>query len=208
MKRFLIVSLAALCVAAMLPQSLSAGFGLKGGYGLSKFSVSLDGLPYPVANLSNPVGGIYFSLKLGPLAIQPEVLYARLGTKAELEGTGLAYRLDYIQVPVLLKFSVIPLGPVRPVIYAGGYGSYLIAAKGAIIDNGVTSPYVDVDDQFEKYDYGAVGGVGIEFKLPGISFSIEGRYNYGLRNIHAPVSPEDTVAFKNRSLMALVGIGF
>jgi len=59
---------------------------------------------------------------------------------------------------------------------------------------------------FEKYDYGVVGGVGIEFKLPGISFSIEGRYNYGLKNILTdPVAGE---AIKNRSMMALVGIGF
>jgi len=209
MKRLMIVSLAVLCVAALLPQTLSAGFGVKGGYSLSKFSLAPSNpFPFPVVNLPSPLGGIFFNLKLGPLAIQPEVLYVRMGSKFELEGTGLQYRMDYIQVPVLLKLSVIPLGPIRPVIYAGGYGAYLLKANGAIIDGGAVGPYTDASDQFEKSDFGVVGGAGIEFKLPGISLSIEGRYNYGLKNIYVPVSPEDNLVWKNRSMMVLVGIGF
>jgi hypothetical protein len=210
MKRLMIVALVALCVAALLPQTLSAGFGIKGGYSLSKFSLAPSNpfLPFPIVNLPSPLGGIFFNLKLGPLAIQPEVLYVRMGSKFELEGTGLQYRMDYIQVPVLLKMSIIPLGPIRPVIYAGGYGAYLLKANGAIIEGGAVGPYTDASDQFEKYDYGVVGGAGIEFKLPGLSFSIEGRYNYGLKNIWIPVDIDDTMAWKNRSMMVLVGIGF
>jgi hypothetical protein len=206
MKRLMIVSLAALCVAALLPQTLSAGFGIKGGYSLSKFSLtSTEPPPFQFANLPAPVGGIYFSLKLGPLAIQPEVLYVRMGAKVEIDEDGLEYRFDYIQVPVLLKLSVIPMGPIRPVIYAGGYGSYLLKAKGIMTVGGVPEEE-DLGEMFEKYDYGVVGGAGIEFKLPGISISIEGRYNYGLKNILTDPSAGESV--KNRSMMALVGIGF
>jgi hypothetical protein len=205
MKRLIIVSLAVLCVAALLPQTLSAGFGIKGGYSLSKFSLSGTEAP-PFTNLGSPVGGIYFSLKLGPLAIQPEVLYVRMGAEYEVdEDNSLEYRFDYIQVPVLLKLSVIPMGPIRPVIYAGGYGSYLLKAKGVMTVGGVPEEE-DLGEMFEKYDYGVVGGAGIEFKLPGISISIEGRYNYGLKNVLT--DPGDGESVKNRSMMVLVGIGF
>jgi hypothetical protein len=206
MKRLMIVALAVLCVAGLLPQTLSAGFGIKGGYSLSKFSLtSTEPPPFEFINLPYYTGGIYFSLKLGPLAIQPEVLYTRMGAKYAVDADSLEYRFDYIQVPVLLKLSVIPLGPIRPVIYAGGYGSYMLKAKGVETVGGVPDE-TDLADMFEKYDYGVVGGAGIEFKLPGISFSIEGRYNYGLKNILKDPSAGEAV--KNRSMMALIGIGF
>jgi len=207
MKRLMIVALAALCVAALLPQTLSAGVGIKGGYALSKFSLaSSEPPPFEFVNLPAPVGGIFFSIKLGPLAIQPEVLYVRMGAKVEIdENNGLEYRFDYIQVPVLLKLNVIPLGPVSPFICVGGYGSYLLKAKGVMTVDG-TPAEEDLGEMFEKYDYGVIGGAGLAFKLPGISISIEGRYNYGLKNILTDAGEGESI--KNRSMMALVGIGF
>jgi len=207
MKRLMIVALAALCVAAFLPQTLSAGFGIKGGYSLSKFAAaSADPIPFTFGYMNSPIGGIYFSLGLGPLAIQPEVLYVRMGAEYEVdEANDLKWQFDYIQVPVLLKLRIIPLGPIRPVIYAGGYGAYMLKAKGIMTVDGVPEE-TDISAEYQKYDYGVVGGVGLDIKLPGITFSVEGRYNYGLKNIL--VDPLAGDSWKNRSMMALVGIGF
>ena len=108
-------------------------------------------------------------------------------------------------MPVLLKLSVIPAGPIRPFIYAGGYGAYLLKANEVTLIDGVTGES-DVTENYQRYDYGVVGGAGLAFKLPGISISIEGRYNYGLKNILTAAGPGESV--KNRSMMALVGIGF
>jgi hypothetical protein len=207
MKRLMFVSLAVLVVAALIPQDLSAGFGIKGGYALSKFAAaSPDPIPFSFGYLNSPVGGVYFSLGLGPLAIQPEVLYVRMGSEYEIdEANDLKWQFDYVQVPVLLKLKVIPVGPIRPVIYAGGYGAYLIKANGVMTVDGVPES-TDISDEYQKYDYGVVGGVGLDFKLPGISISVEGRYNYGLKNILVDPSAGDSL--KNRSMMALIGIGF
>jgi hypothetical protein len=207
MKRLMIVVLAALCVAALLPQTLSAGFGIKGGYSLSKFATeSTEPIPFIFGNLGSPVGGIFFSLGLGPLAIQPEVLYVRMGAEYKVdEANGLKWQFDYVQVPVLLKLSIIPAGPIRPFIYAGGYGSYLIRARGIMTVDGV-SEGTDISADYQKYDYGVLGGAGLTFKLPGIAISVEGRYNYGLKNVL--IDPPAGDSLKNRSMMALVGIGF
>jgi hypothetical protein len=208
MKRLMIVALVALCVAALLPQTLSAGFGIKSGYSLSKFALTAaDPIPFAFHNLRSPVGGIFFSFGFGPLAIQPEVLYVRMGGRDVIDGSGSEFRFDYIQVPLLLKLKIIPLGPMSPFICAGGYGSYLFRAREVtLVDGVVVGDPADLGENYEKYDYGVVGGGGLKFKLPGISISIEGRYNYGLKNILTDPGPGES--FKNRSMMALIGIGF
>jgi hypothetical protein len=207
MKRLLVLALAAACVAVFLPQDLDAGVGIKGGYALSKYAITTTGAVPTISSMPSPVGGIYFSFGLGPLAIQPEILYARTGTSLVVDGTGPEERLDYIQVPLLLKLNVIPAGPIRPFIYGGGYGAYLLKARGVwLVDGAVVGDPVDLGENYAKYDYGVVGGLGLTFKLPGLAISVEGRYNLGLMNIiqDAPLGE----AIKNRSLMALVGIGF
>ena len=118
----------------------------------------------------------------------------------------LEFRLEYIQVPVLLKFNVVPAGPIRPFLCAGGYGAYLFKATGVIVAAGVELPHGDLIDDYQKLDYGVVGGAGLTFKLPGIALTVEGRYNYGLRNLL--IDPAAGESMKNSSLMALVGIGF
>lgn len=206
MKKLMIVSLAVLCAAALLPQSLSAGFGIKGGYSWSSFTLSSTGEIPPFQTYSAPVGGVFFNLGLGFLTVQPEALYVRMGAQLEFEGDALQYRLEYVQVPVLLKLNIIPAGPIRPFVYGGAYGSYLFNAKGVLIVDGAVAEEEDMDDMFEKYDYGVLGGGGITFKLPGIALSVEGRYNYGLANILT--DPIEGESLKNSSWMALVGIAF
>lgn len=206
MKKFLVVALAALCVAAVLPQALSAGVGIKGGLSLSKYSYSAaEPMPFAMQNLTGLVGGVYFNMGLGPLSFQPEVLYARMGMKYSFEGATIEYQTDYIQVPLLFKVSVIPAGPIRPVVYAGGYGSYLLNAKG-VMTSEEGSDSGDLDEMYQKYDYGLVGGAGVEFKLPGIKLSLEGRYNLGLANVLKEAEAGESL--KNRSIMVLLGVGF
>lgn len=204
MKKSMLVVLAALIVVAVVPQTLSAGVGIKGGYSWSRFTLS-EPPPFTLGNLSYVVGGLYFNINMGFLSLQPEVLYTRMGAKYEEAGDSLQYRFDYIQVPVLLKINVIPAGPIRPFIAVGGYGAYLLKAKGVMIVDDVTEE-TDLSDTFQKYDYGAVGGAGLAFRLPGISITVEGRYNLGLANILK--DPLEGEYVRNRSIMALVGIGF
>ncbi len=209
MKKLIVVLLAALCIVALAPRDLSAGVGIKGGYSLAKFSLTGEMDAEVWKYLPSFVAGGYLELKLGFVSIQPEVLYTRMGAKIEevIEDVpfSLQYRFDYVQVPVLLKFNIVPAGPIRPFLYGGGYGAYLLKAKG-IMEGGGESDEADLTENFQRYDYGVVGGLGLAFKLPGLSISVEGRYNYGLMNIIK--DPLEGESAKNKSIMALVGIGF
>ncbi len=206
MKKLAVLSLAALCAVAVLPTGLDAGVGIKGGYSLSKFSLSsADPLPFQWANLPGYAGGIYFSLSLGFFSLQPEILYTRMGGKYEVGEDSLEFRFDYVQVPMLLRLNVVPAGPIRPFVYGGGYGAYLLKAKGVMVVDG--EPFdEDIRDTYQVFDYGVVGGVGLAFHLPGVAVTVEGRYNHGLRNLY--IDPAEGESMTNRSIMVLLGIGF
>ena len=203
MKKFLIVSLTVLALAAVAPQPASAGFGIKGGLAQSNLDFSPAAL-VPLSRLNAPMGGVYWGFNLGLFTIQPEALYLRMGARVEDAPDWMEDRIEYIQVPVLLKIKLLP-GPVKPVIYGGGYYSFLLTAKGVSYIDGV-SDEVDIKDQVKSNDYGVVFGGGLDFSLAGIKLSAEVRYNLGLANINN--LPDDTTSVKNTSLMFLVGLGF
>lgn len=206
MKKSFVIILAALCVAVVMPQTLQAGVGLKAGISLSEFRLtSVQPPTFSFGNLRYYVGGLSFGLSLGIVAIQPEVLYTRMGARYAAGGDSLEYRFDYIQVPVMLRINVIPVGPLRPFICGGAYGSYLLKAKGVMVIDGATNEG-DLTEDYQRYDYGAVGGAGLAFHLPGITLTAEGRYNLGLKNILK--NPAAGEAIKNRSIMVLAGIAF
>ena len=204
MKKFLIVSFVVLFAAAVLPQSAAATVGVKGGYAWSnlKFAGATD-IP-TLTDIKNPVGGIYFSIGLGLFSIQPEILYIRQGARMEALPDWMEDRVDYIQVPLLLKIHVLP-GPISPMIYGGPYGAYLLSAKGVAFIGGVNQS-TDIKDQIKSTDYGVVFGGGIDFRLPVIKLSAEVRYNLGLANVAK--NPDPGMSVKTKSLMVLVGIGF
>lgn len=206
MKRFLIVSLALLFAASVVPQDLAAGVsvGIKGGFNLANIVYSPDNpeLP-PFSTLKGMTGGVYFSLSFGLIGIEPEILYSRRGTMWEIdEANKIEYLLDYLEIPVLLKFNVLPVGPVRPVLFAGPSFGVLLKATGRM--TGVED--ADIADMFEKTAWGAVFGGGLDFKLAGIALSIDGRYHMGLTNIATEVGEGESV--KNKGFSVLLGLGF
>lgn len=203
MKKLFIASLAVLFVTALLTQPAAAGVGVKGGLAWPTLAFSSSMEAPPLTTLHTPMGGVYFGIGLGIFSIQPEILYVRMGARMEETPDWMEDRLDYIQVPLLLKINVLP-GPISPMVYGGPYGAYLLKATGVSYISGVTES-TDIKDQVKSTDYGVTFGGGIDFKL-GVKLSAEVRYNLGLANITKNPSAGEWV--KNRCLMVLVGIGF
>lgn len=204
MKKLFIASLAVLFVTALLTLPAAAGVGVKGGLAMPTLAFSALAEAPPLTTLSTPMGGVYFGLGLGLFSIQPEILYVRMGARMEETPDWMEDRLDYIQVPLLLKINVLP-GPISPMIYGGPYGAYLLKATGVANIDGV-SESTDIKDQIKSTDYGIAFGGGIDFKLAVVKLSAEVRYNLGLANIAK--NAEAGFWVKNRCLMVLVGVGF
>ncbi len=210
MKRFLVLTLTALTLAALVPQNLSAAVGIKGGFNLANMSIKPADPDMPdFKDLRGLTGGVFFSLNLGFIGIQPEILYSRRGLMWEFvwdvdETAKIEYMLDYIEVPVLLKLNVLPAGPVRPVIFGGPSYGYLLKAKGRFTTPDDTET-ADIEDEFEKSSWGGVVGAGIEFKTPVITLTLDGRYHIGVTNVAKEA--EDQTA-KHKGFSVMVGLGF
>jgi len=109
--------------------------------------------------------GIYYSIGLSDtFSIQPEILYSQMGSEfsdSELE-------LDYISVPILLKF-----GGNRGewAIFAGPQFDYLLSAE---YDG------EDKKDEFAEFDFAATIGWDYWFTK---NFGMYFKFNYGFTDI-------------------------
>ena len=217
MKKVIVVSLIIL-LAGLSASPAVAGitFGVKGGLNNSKivFSPAIDmpGQKY----LQGYCFGAFLSLNLGPIGIQPEVLYSRRGLEAQTlldpsDPTSLAQaqvRLDYLEIPLLVRLNVIPAGPVKLYIFGGPSYNYLQKAKAKLTFMG-QSEEEDIKDDFRSSCLAAVGGIGLDVKIP-LLFKItaDARYHYGLGNILSEGSSIPTDKARNTGFSVLLGIGF
>jgi hypothetical protein len=74
-------------------------------------------------------------------------------------------------------------------------------------DDGTVEGIEDLNvDNFNRFDYGLAGGIGLEFR----SFVIGGRYNYGLNEVgkSGTLSGELTRDSKNSVASFYIGFGF
>lgn len=156
-----------------------AQFGVKGGVNFSNLYTENveDNNVLTSFNV-----GVFTTLPLSEfIAIQPELLYSGKGAElvynnAFTEGSA-KFRLNYIEIPILLKINLTE----NLNIHAGPYFAYLIDAQ---VKNKSESGSFDFEesydnDDFNKFDMGLSGGIGFDFD----SFGIGARYNYGLTNV-------------------------
>jgi len=186
--------------------------GLKAGVNLANISVASSdpGMP-DFKNLAGMMVGVFFSFELGSVAIQPEFFLARRGTKYETfidnDLYPVAWPHDYLEALLLLKWSVIKSGRVRPFILAGPSYGYLSKATSVIYDNeGHQLASVDSSDYFRKNVLALVFGAGLEITVRRFVVSLETRYHLGLSNL--ALSGLEVDSLKNRSLSLLAGLSF
>jgi hypothetical protein len=182
--------------AAQSPQ-----MGVKGGINLADVKVEADH------------GGATFDFRMGLVAggfvtwglaswleVQPEVLYSSKGAKHKEEGIDSRLVLDYVEVPVLGRFSQA-LSGMRIYLGAGPTFAVRVRAKERIKFSGSTEER-DISDDVERFDIGAAVGGGLEIG----SFVFDGRYTFGLTDIDVDTS--DKVKITNRVITFTVGINF
>lgn len=155
-------------------------------------------------SLTGPAAGIFVSFNVGgPVQIQPELFYSRRGSRIQEGEDQTVYKLDYLEVPLLLK--LVPLtGAVSPFLLSGAYGSLLLNARGVMTVEG-RSVSEDMKGFFKGSDYGLVFGGGFQLLAGRILLLVESRYTVGLANIAKEIE-EGSV--NNKGLAVLFGVGF
>lgn len=134
------------------------------------------------------------------LTIQPEVLYSAQGSKSEGNFDGYDFdatlKLNYINVPVMLKYQVADKFSLE----AGPYVGFLTSAKMKVEVSGFGSETVDMKDMVKSTDFGL--GLGMNYEFSDVIFA-NARYQAGLTQIGDTGEGDD---IKNSVFQ--IGLGF
>ena len=157
--------------------------GVEVGY--SRTDLALSG----AGNLTSRQGavtGAYLHFPLGDaLAIRPELLFSLKGGSTASDITGgesIDIELAYIELPVLLRAS-FPTGSVRPVLFAGPALAIQIGCDFSFADAVRSTCGQATLPRVRGWDFGLVGGGGVEKRLRRATLALEARYTVGTRSI-------------------------
>lgn len=117
--------------------------------------------------------------------IQPEVLYSSQGAKSDMEDVDVDIKLDYIAVPVMLKYFVAPGFSLE----AGPQFSFLTKSEIEAESQG-DSASRDLKDDTESFDMGAAVGLG--YSLPQ-GFLVQARYVIGFSDVYTDSDTKNSV---------------
>ena len=171
-----------------------AGFGATGAINFAKLTG--DDVE-DVDSRTAIAGGIYLVFPVSPLlAFQGELLYAMKGgtvsgSDPEIGEYDFTFKLDYIEVPLLVRINVPTAGVMKPFLVFGPALGFNTSAKGKLEALGVSFE-TDLED-VKDFDIGLVLGGGVGFPLMGYVASVGVRYEKGLSTclLYTSPSPRD-----------------
>lgn len=163
-------SLTALLLAVLaIPPAAHAQVGLAGGLNFNQLDDISTGSVN--ANFESSTGyhiGVFYDLGLGPIALRPGIMYRQVGTYefSDLPTGAEEINLNAIEVPIDVRWRILPLPLVKPYLLAGPV---------------LTFPQSEDDfDSTESISLNADIGAGVEITLPGIGFTLMPELRYGI----------------------------
>lgn len=205
-----------LCVTAQAQKPIPGvtGMGFKLGLAITSINTDYDELDDILDSRDAFMGGAFLTYSFSPqLAIQPEIYYVSKGAGKDLFLFDAHWAIDYLEVPVLLKFDLMPKGPAHPNLFAGPALGVMLSSEIAALDESI-----DVTDGMKTIDYSLVFGGGVEYKR----FVFDVRYTLGLANVIdadkvndlTGEEPDDYFyiegdpSVKNNTIAILIGVKF
>lgn len=185
--RLMVVSLVVTLVLTN-PVAAQIGFGIKGGLNVANLTgTDSEGF----VRKTGLVAGGFVKLNIAPnLAIQPEVLFTQKGSKGDIGfGATATFEMNYIEVPVLLRYSFPTPGDMDPFLFAGLAMAFIQTAEFTV-EAGGQSASLDIANE-KSNDLGLVLGGGIELATGGINLLVEVRVTSGLSTPFDDVEPFD-----------------
>lgn len=152
-------------------------FGIKAGANFANITGG-DG-----KTLVNFNGGALVKIPLvDALSLQPEVVYSGQGAKSTISGVDYKQTLNYINIPILAKYSL----PVGVFFETGPQIGFLMSAKAKAGDQSE-----DDKDSFKSTDFAWAFGAG--YVIPDVNIGVDLRYNLGLTKIADGTTSKNSV---------------
>ncbi|MDR6462100.1 porin family protein [Chryseobacterium sediminis] len=169
-------------------------FGVKGGMNVSSLSKD-SGLDDQKSKIGFNAG-VFANIPLASsFSVQPEVLYSQYGNKSDFTTLGTKYsastKLDYITVPVMFQYNLIP----DLYVEAGPEFGFMVSAKNKLKNesNGNSTTSDNYKDNFNTFNFGIGLGAGYYFTP---NLGLTARYVAGLTDI-AKNRPSGADAVRN-----------
>ncbi|MDY7393711.1 porin family protein [Aureibaculum sp. 2210JD6-5] len=182
-KGIIIITLFFSSILVVNAQKGESNIGIKGGYNLA--AVSFDGEGETGQRHSFHAGFFGESFLSDYLSIQSELLYSQQGYEIKYSGATFTQKLNYINLPILLKAY-----PSKNFyVEAGPQIGLAITHKEEFDSN---FDLFDISQEFEpsNFDWGFSFGGGVKTNS-GVSFGV--RYHLGLGDIYEDNKPRNRV---------------
>lgn len=137
-------------------------------------------------------GGLFFMYQFSNMfAIQPEAYYTMKGATYSESGADLTISLDYIEVPILVKF-IIPIegSAIKPSIFAGPSIGFNMTAKSKVEFDG-ESQENDFKDDTKSTEFSLAFGGGLGFPVGNGELGVDIRYILGMSTFDDSSDPWD-----------------
>jgi outer membrane protein with beta-barrel domain len=203
----ILVLLGLLAPALLLGQGRRASVGAQVGYSRA----DLGGPDAAgIRARQGALTGVYLTGPFGRiLEFRPELLFALKGGRTDVsleDGTIATLDIDlaYIEVPLLARVT-LPTGRFRPVLFGGPATGFQIGCDLQVIlpTQPVRSSCREAGVAlFRTFDFGVVGGGGVEFGWSQSALSLEARYTAGIRSI------VDGATVRNRAFGVMLALTF
>lgn len=153
-------------------QRFSAGPRI--GVNLSNFA-GINGNPKAIAGLT--AGAFVMYSSLNHFGISADLMYSQKG--AELQAFSVTHRINYLEVPIALRYFLTRNGDFRPNLFVGPAIGFKLNATET---NNKTNAKQDISSAINAVDLGLTAGFQLNFNGlgPRQRFLIDGRYTYGL----------------------------
>jgi Outer membrane protein beta-barrel domain len=194
--RLCVIPLAVLLLVASGTTASAQGFGVTAGANFADISGDdIEGSD--VDSRTAFVGGVFYEHKLGTsISIRPELLYSMKGGTNTL-AQDVTWQNDYIQVPVLLKYS-FGSGATHPFILAGPAIAFNVNCKFTDGSDEASCDDIFGDDAVSSTDFSGILGLGVQWN----ALDINVRYDLGFTNVLEDVDAT------NKTISILVGYNF
>ena len=176
-------------------------YGLRLGAGFSTVNSDdkyLDGGSMKTGLNVGAVAGFQLGYR-SPVYFETGLYYIEKGGEGRYEGTKFTYGLDYLEMPLLMKYKIDIDGNFSVQPFAGGFLS--VGVGGKIKDFGHRQAYSSFDKEgFDRFDGGIRLGCGVQYDF----LYAELAYDFGLANI----SHDYFDTSRTGSLTATIGVNF
>ena len=120
------------------------------------------------------------------LAIQPEVTFLQRGVKTENNGFEGKYKVSYLSIPILAKYTLKAFGFGKIHLTGGVYSSVRTGGEVEYKDaaGGTYSENLD-NSGWRRMDYGMTVGAGAEWPRKYGTWVFDLRYDYSVVDVHS-----------------------